>query len=166
MIVTSSVAFRISSSLWLTSATARPSSATTWRSVSKSCSLSAGREDRRRLVEDQDRRVATKALDDLDPLPHPDRQLPDHRVGVDVEAVAVGDLDDAITNVDRTERACLAERDVLPDAERLDQAEVLVHHADAVACGIEWVAEADPVAVDRDRAGVGDHQADHDLHQR
>ncbi len=97
MIVTSSVACRISSSLWLTRATARPSSTTTWRSTANSCSLSAGVSTRRRFVEDDDRRLAAEALDDLDPLalaggaawrPTTER--------VDVEAVALADLGDAL----------------------------------------------------------------------
>ena len=48
-----------------------------------------GRQHRGRLVEDQQLGVAVQRLDDLDPLPLTDGQLPDQRIRVDVEAVAV-----------------------------------------------------------------------------
>ena len=40
-----------------------------------------------RLVEDQDVALAVERLQDLDPLLEPDRELADHRVGVDLELV-------------------------------------------------------------------------------
>ena len=52
--------------------------------------LALGRgQHRRRLVEDEDRRVAAQALDDLDPLAHADGQVADDRVGIDVQARTV-----------------------------------------------------------------------------
>ena len=50
------------------------------------------REHRRRLVEDQHLGVVAERLDDLDPLLDADRELLDQRVGVDREAVALGQL--------------------------------------------------------------------------
>ena len=54
-----------------------------------------GRQDRGRLVEDQDARLAVQRLQDLHPLLLADRQLPDTRPRVDVEAVALAELGDA-----------------------------------------------------------------------
>ena len=51
-------------------------------------------EDRRGLVEDEDVRLAIERLEDLDALPDADRQVLDDRVGIHLEAVALGDLDD------------------------------------------------------------------------
>ena len=48
-----------------------------------------------RLVEDEDPRAAVQRAEDLDALLHPDGHVLDHRVGVDGEAVAVGELADA-----------------------------------------------------------------------
>ena len=109
MIEITSVACRTSSSLWLTSATVRPSSATTRRSTENSCSLSAGVRTRGGLVEDEDRRVAPQALHDLHPLALPGRQRSDAGVGVDVEAVVLADLR-ARARAPRTGRAGPAHR--------------------------------------------------------
>ena len=48
------------------------------------------RQDRGRLVENEDARVAVERLQNLDPLAHPDRQVADTGVGVDRQAVARG----------------------------------------------------------------------------
>ena len=52
------------------------------------------RQHRGRLVHDQDAGVAVESLQDLDPLLLADRQLPDARAGVDVQAVALGETGD------------------------------------------------------------------------
>ena len=92
------------------------------------------REHRGRLVEDQDARVAVERLEDLDPLLLADRELPDPRARVDGEPVALGELGDALLERAPVEHepavALVAEDDVLGDGERLDEPEVLVHHAD------------------------------------
>ena len=49
-------------------------------------------EDRGRLVEDQDAGAAVEHLGDLDPLAVTDAEVLDEHVGVEAEAVAVGDL--------------------------------------------------------------------------
>ena len=89
------------------------------------------REHRRRLVEHEDLRVAAQALDDLDPLAHAGGQVGDAVVGIDLQAVLLADLADAPADARRVEPAGVAERDVLPHRQRLDQAEVLVDHGDA-----------------------------------
>ena len=67
------------------------------------------REHRRRLVEDEDVALAVERLEDLDPLADADRQVLDLGVGVDVEPVLLGQLDDALArgglSVEGAERA-------------------------------------------------------------
>ena len=166
MIVNSSVAAITSPSLWLTSATAFLSRSTTMRSASKRNVASDRREHRRRLVEDEHLGVAPEALDDLDPLPHAGRQVADARVGIDLEPVLLADLGHALTDVARVESADVAERHVLPHRERLDEREVLVHHADAVGSSVDRILDLDRLAVTAHLAGVGDDEADQHLHQR
>ena len=48
-----------------------------------------GSEDRRRLIEDQDLRVAIQGLDDLDPLLHADGQFADLGLRFDVQPILV-----------------------------------------------------------------------------
>ena len=51
------------------------------------CSASCGVERPGRLVQDQDARAAEQRFQDLDPLLHPDRQIGDLGVEIDLEAV-------------------------------------------------------------------------------
>ena len=44
------------------------------------------RQDRGRLVEDEDAGVAVKRLENFDPLAHADRETSDDRVGIDRES--------------------------------------------------------------------------------
>ncbi len=95
-------------------------------------------EHRGGLVEDQHLRVAGEGLDDLDPLLHAHGEVLDDRVGVDVEAEALGDLAHPGAGRLEVEGAgeagrLVAEHDVLGDGEDRDEHEVLVHHADAGA---------------------------------
>ncbi len=130
MIVTSSVAWRISSSLCDTSA-ARPSSTTTVRTHLEELLALLRRQHAGRLVEHDDPQFTTQAPDDLGALALASGQRRDDGEWVDTEAVALAEAR-------RHARApcCGRERpgspsDVLPDRERLHQAVVLVHHGDA-----------------------------------
>ena len=89
-----------------------------------------------RLVEDQHPRAAVQHLEDLDALPVADAEVLDDRVGVDAQAVLVGQLADArggpSADVEPAEpRRLRAEHDVLQDGQVVGQHEVLVDHADA-----------------------------------
>jgi hypothetical protein len=129
------------------------------------------RQHRGRLVQDQDARVAIKGLQDLDALLLPQRQLPDARTWIDVEAVALRDLADAALDRPRADpegaalAAMVAEHDVLRDGERLDEAEVLVHHADACIERIAWRLEVDRPAVEEDLALVRPVEAGEDVRE-
>ena len=82
------------------------------------------------------------------------------------QAVLLADLADPLAYPARVEAPDVAERHVLPDGERLDEAEVLVHHGDAVLGGVDRVDDLHGCAVQPDLAGVGQDEADQDLHQR
>ena len=130
------------------------------------------RENRCRLVHDQDARLPVQRLQDLHALLLSDRELPDTRPRMHLEPVALAELRDA--SLDRTlvheEGAALgaviAEHDVLGDGERLHQPEVLVHHADAGVQRIAWGVEVDRLAVERDVALVRPIEAGQDVRER
>ena len=118
------------------------------------------REHGGRLVHDQHARVAIERLQDLDPLLLADRELPDLRLRVHGEAVLLAQLVDTTLGGRgaQDDAAALApvvaEHDVLRDRERLDQPEVLVHHADPRVERVARRVEADPLAVQLDLAFV------------
>ena len=167
MIVTSSVAWRISSSLCDTSATARCSSTTTVRSTENSCSLSAGVSTLVGSSKTMISRLAPQALDDLDPLALAGGEPATRGQRVDAEAVALADRGDPLARLRRGRGATRSPSiDVLPHRQRLDEAVVLVDHGDAEVGGGQRVGDHRALAVDRDRPLVGLDQPDEDLHQR
>ena len=62
------------------------------------------RQDRGRLVEHEDPRVAIERLEDLDPLLGADRDVLDLGVGIDRQAVAIGELADPARAAFRSSR--------------------------------------------------------------
>ncbi len=113
------------------------------------------RQDRRRLVEDEDLRVAVQDLEDLDPLLPADRERADLGVGVDLEAEPLTELADPPAGLlaveeDRVGHRLLAEEDVLGDGEDGDQHEVLVDHVDATGDGVGRAGDRHRLAVEQD----------------
>ena len=110
-----------------------------------------------RLVHDQNARLAVERLQDLDALLLADRELPDPRLGIDREAVAAAQLPDALLDRARMDdeappvTTVVAEDDVLGHRERLDETEVLVHHADPRIERVARRVKADLLAVELDR---------------
>ena len=130
------------------------------------------REHRGRLVHDQDARLAVEGLQDLDALLLADRELPDPSPGIDCKAVAFAKFGDVALDrrwVDEEAAALgavVAEHDVLGHREGLDEAKMLVHHADA---GVERIArrvEAHRLAVQLDSALVGPVETGEDVRER
>ena len=126
-----------------------------------------------RLVHDQDARVAVERLQDLDALLLADRELPDPRLRIDREPVALAQLLDALLGGARmtqddaaTLAAVVAEDDVLRDRERLDQPEVLVHHADPRVERVARRVEADPLAPELDLTLVLPVEPGQDVRER
>lgn len=64
------------------------------------------RQDRGRLVQDQQFDAVVEHLQDLDPLPFANRQAGDERVGRDVETVAVAELQNARMRMVSTGTRC------------------------------------------------------------
>ena len=92
-----------------------------------------------RLVEDQHARAGEQLLEDLDLLLVADREAADRQPRIDRQAQALGEAAHAAAHVAPGRspgQVVEKERDILPDAERRDQAEVLEHHADAQTAGV------------------------------
>ena len=120
----------------------------------------------RRLVEDDDLRAAVEHLEDLHPLALADAERLDELVGVELEAVALGDLDDlGPRSVADAVQLLGTEDDVLQDGEVVGQHEVLEDHADALRDRVRGRGEDDLRAVDADRPVVRLLHAVQDLHQ-
>ncbi len=123
-------------------------------------------ENRGRLVEDQRLGIAAQALDDLDPLAHPGREFADDSVGIDGEPVVPADVADPISHLAGIESTDVAEGNVLPHRQGIDEAEVLVHHADSLRCRVDRIQDPGGLAVDLHLPAVGQHQPDQHLHER
>ena len=124
------------------------------------------RQHRGRLVEDDEFRRLQQAADDLDALALADRKVADQRIGVERQAVAVGqrlrlggDGGDRRPVVER-------ERDVLRRRQRLEQRKVLEHHADAELLGNARAADLHRLAVPAYLAGIGFERAEQHFDQR
>jgi len=95
------------------------------------------REDRRRLVEDQDGRIAREFAQQFDALRDPDRKAFDGGLGIDREAVFMREAFDFGASRGAIElRATLwfaPENDVFPDAQAIDELEMLVNEPDVAA---------------------------------
>ncbi|GAA3420796.1 hypothetical protein GCM10018952_65220 [Streptosporangium vulgare] len=127
-------------------------------------------EHRGRLVQDEDPGAPVEDLQDLHPLAGPDAQVLDGDVGVDAEAVRVGDLPDppargAEVEGDPALAGLAAEDHVLQHGEVVGQHEVLVDHADAHGDRLPGGAEAHVLAVDADPPLVRALHAVQDLHE-
>ncbi len=129
-----------------------------------------GGQHRGRLVEDEDLGLSEQRLDELHPLLLTDRQVADQCVGVDVEAVALGDLDDACSCGGHVEEGAVgdlvAEHHVLGHREHRDQLEVLVHHPDPERDRICRTRERHRLPAHQDLAPRRLVQAEEHVHQR
>jgi hypothetical protein len=127
-------------------------------------------EDGGRLVEHEDARVAVQRAQDLHALLHADADVLDARVGVDGQAVAIGELAHARAgSLDVEQQAAprlVGQHDVLGHGHDRDEHEVLVDHADAEVDGLQRRSDADGPAVDAHLALVGLVQPVEDAHER
>ncbi|OPZ04735.1 MAG: hypothetical protein BWZ09_01587 [Alphaproteobacteria bacterium ADurb.BinA305] len=124
------------------------------------------REHRGGLVHDQQARVLEQAADDLDALALAHRQGVDVAARIDRQAVALRDLDDAPR--ERVERrlAGQGQGDVFHHGQRLEQREVLEHHADAQAARMRRAGDRDLLALPEHAPAARPGDAVDDLHQR
>ena len=134
MTETSSVTAMISRSLWVIRMMVLPCALQLPEDAEEMIGL-VGRQHAGRLVEDQRIGAAIERLQNLHALLQADRQLAGDRVRIDLQRVfplQPLQLARALRNAALQERAALdAEHDVFEHRERLDQHEMLVHHADA-----------------------------------
>ena len=122
-----------------------------------------------RLVEDQDIRAAVEHLDDLDGLLLRDGHLVDLLVGVDVEAIAVGDLAHSLGDSVLVHLALVAgqaKNDILGSRKDVDELEVLVDHADVQIKRVLRGADLHFLPIDEDLALVRIVDAGEHVHKR
>ena len=123
------------------------------------------------LVQHEHAGLAQQGLDDLYPLLHADREILDVRVGVDVQAVALGEFPDVPAGLPPVEQAeppgaLQPEGDILGHREDRDQHEMLVHHADPGGDRVLGRPDGHGLAVEPYLALVRLHQPVEDVHQR
>ena len=123
------------------------------------------RQDRGRLVHDDELRILQQAAHDLDALALADRKIADHEVRVEPQAVAGRDLDDPAAQVALRQLRRHAERDVLRYRQRLEQREMLEDHADAFGARLRRPVRRERLAAQGHGAGIGSQHAVDDLHQ-
>ena len=125
----------------------------------------------RGLVEHQDLGVLRDRLDNLGQLPLARPEIADQRLGVDGDVQDVEELPGASLGgpvVDQAEAALglAGQEDVLRHGKGRNQAHLLEDHGDAgPACGFGRDL-GEGLAVDQDRAGVGNMDAVQDLEDR
>ena len=129
------------------------------------------RQDRGRLVEDEDLRVAVERLHDLDPLLLPDGDAVDRGARVDGELeglrqVANAPLGSGLVEEDAFAPRLDAEHDVLGHGHDRNEHEVLMDHADPGFDRVLGGRELGALALEQDLARVGLVQAVEDVHQR
>ena len=126
---------------------------------------------RRRLIENEDLRLARQGLDDLHALLGAHRQILNEGVGIQVEAETRRDLAHRLAGAlaaddsGRTGRL-KAQCDRLGDREDGDEHEVLVHHADARRDRVARPLERHGLAVNEDLPLVRGVHPVQDVHER
>ena len=126
------------------------------------------RQNRRRLVQNENICAAVEHFDDLHRLLFRDGHVVDLLFGIDVKAVLLGDRADLFIDAPRAVALFLldAEHDVLRRREDIDELEVLMHHADLIAEGILRRGDDDLLPVDEDLSFVGIVDAGDHVHER
>ena len=122
------------------------------------------------LVQNDVLRLAVEHLEDLDALALAHRQVAGDAVQIKIEIIFFAGRLDARLHfflIQNAERAGLlhAQSDVLPHPQLVHQHEVLVHHADAAAQGVQRIGESQLLAVQRDIAAAGRKHAVENIHQ-
>ena len=114
------------------------------------------RQDRRRLVQDQDIRAAVKHLDDLHRLLLGNRHLVDLLVGIYMEAVLLAHGKNTGFDFSQIIFAVVcAEHNIFGGGKHVDQLEVLMDHADLIVKGIARRGDRDLFPVNDDLTRIG-----------
>jgi hypothetical protein len=126
-------------------------------------------EHRARFVQNENPRAAHEHLEDLDPLLFAHRQIGNARVWIDRQPVFAGEPRQfgpcRRQAVGQQCPALGAQNEVLQHGETVDQHEMLVDHADAVADGVARPRHLDRPSIDQDLAGIGAIEPVEDAHQ-
>ena len=109
-------------------------------------------------------------LEDFDPLQGADRQVADQSIGIDTEAILALQPRHFLPRrrgaAAQQEAALRTEHDVFQHGERIDQHEMLMHHADTERDGGAGAGDVDGFSVNQDLAAVGLVKAVENAHQR
>ena len=115
------------------------------------------RQNRRRLVHDQKLGVQKQRAHDLDALALTHGERRNNAMRLELEAILRHDLLDARFEFARRDIGIHAKRDVFQHRHRLEEREVLEHHADAELAGSLGVCNDDALAIPPDFAAIGLH---------
>ena len=116
------------------------------------------REHSGRLVEDEHLVIAVEHLENLGALLHADGDILHHRIGIDLQPIALAQLHHLFARLrllqeaERRDRRFHAEDDVIQHGKHIHEFEVLVHHADAQRVGVVRVFDMDYLPVFADFA--------------
>ncbi len=111
---------------------------------------------RGRLVQQEQRRAPDQAFDDLDALPFADRKVLDLGIGIERQAVFDREFLQLLGALFPFEHAALAaEQHVVDDCHVGHQAEMLVHHGDAVGEGVRGAGRLERGAAIAHDAAIG-----------
>ena len=124
------------------------------------------RQHRGRLVHDQEPRIEQQRAHDLDALALADAQRRDDAARIELEPIGVEHPVEFGQEFALREARIEAKRDVFEHRHRLEQREVLEHHADAEPASRARIGDADGRAVEDDLALVGREDAVDHLDQR
>ena len=124
------------------------------------------RQDRRRLVEDQDIRPAVEDLDDLHRLFLGHGHLVDLLIRIHVEAVGAADLADLLRGRGDIQLSGQAENDIFRGAQDVHQLEMLMDHADPVAEGLTGRGDGHLLLPDEDLPLIREIDPGEHVHQR
>jgi hypothetical protein len=124
------------------------------------------REHRSRFVHDQKTRVLQQTPHDFDALPLTHRQAVHMALRVDIESVIRRHFADAPRQRLQVERFVERKRDVLAHRQRLEQREMLEHHADTELARGRGTRDLHGLPLPADLTGVRAHRTVDDLHQR
>ncbi len=126
-------------------------------------------QDGGRFVQDQDIGLAVKGFDDFDALLDTHRQILHHRIRIDLQAVLVSDLQDALFGSPAVEEQTfdrlVAEHDILGYGQDGHELEVLMHHADAECDRVVRVVDVNWFAIDQDLAFIRRVEAVDQVHE-
>ncbi len=110
------------------------------------------RQHRSRLVEDDEPGVLQEGADDLDALALADREIGHMGIGVERQAVGMGEFGGAGRDIGERHGVVQRQRDVFGDRQRLEQGKVLEDHADAELARSAWTCDPHRLALPADLA--------------